>query len=211
MSQTEMMKGTTTLGLVCSDGVILATEKRATAGHLIAHKTTQKLFRIDDHMGLTVAGLVGDAQLLARWLQAEAELYHLKRGQPLSIKAASTLMANILNGRRMMPFWVQLLVGGTDADGGHVYSLDAAGGAIPVEFVTTGSGSPLVYGVLEDHFVSGLSLKEGAQLAIRALTAAMKRDSASGDGISLAAISKKGYQKYSDEEINQEKEAMGLD
>jgi len=206
-----MMKGTTTLGLVCSDGVILATEKRATAGHLIAHKTTQKLFRIDDHMGLTVAGLVGDAQLLARWLQAEAELYHLKRGQPLSIKAASTLMANILNGRRMMPFWVQLLVGGTDADGGHVYSLDAAGGAIPDEFVTTGSGSPMVYGVLEDHFVSGLSLKEGAQLAIRALTAAMKRDSASGDGISLAAISKKGYQKYSDEEINQEKEAMGLD
>ena len=211
MSQTEMMKGTTTLGLVCSDGVILATEKRATAGHLIAHKTTQKLFRIDEHMGLTVAGLVGDAQLLARWLQAEAELYRLKRGQPMTIKAASTLMANILNGRRMMPFWVQLLVGGTDQEGGHVYSLDAAGGAIPDEFVTTGSGSPMVYGVLEDHFQSGMNMKEGARLAIRALTAAMKRDSASGDGISLVAIDGKSYREYTLEEIQKEKTALGLD
>ena len=129
----------------------------------------------------------------------------------MTIKAASTLMANILNGRRMMPFWVQLLVGGQDQEGGHVYSLDAAGGAIPDEFVTTGSGSPMVYGVLEDHFKSGMKMKEGARLAVRALTAAMKRDSASGDGISLVAIDGKTYKEYTDAEIAKEKEALGLE
>lgn len=210
MSQTEMLKGTTTLGLVCSEGVVIATEMRATAGHLIAHKTTQKLFKIDEHLGLTVAGLVGDAQLLARWLQAEAELYRLKRNSPMTVKAASTLMANILNGRRMMPFWVQLLVGGIDSEGGHIYSLDAAGGAIPDEFTTTGSGSPMVYGVLEDHFKSKMTRKEGTELAVRALTSAMKRDSASGDGISMAYIDRKGYHAFTEADIAKIKTTLKL-
>ena len=162
-------------------------------GHLIAHKNTQKLFRINDHLGMTVAGLVGDAQMLARWLSAEVQLFELKRKRPMAVQAASTLMANIMNGRRYMPFWVQLLIGGVDDAGGHVYSLDAAGGSIPDTFTTTGSGSPFVYGVLEDHFHEGLSAAEGRELAIRALTVAMKRDSASGDGISLCTIDSSGY------------------
>ena len=193
MSEKELKKGTTTVGMVCHDGVVMATEMRATMGHLIAHKITQKLFRISDHIALTVAGLVGDAQMLARWLSAEVKLYELKRKQPMAVQAASTLMANIMNGRRYMPFWVQLLIGGVDRAGGHVYSLDAAGGSIPDTFTTTGSGSPFVYGVLEDHFREGLSVAEGRELAIRALTVAMKRDSASGDGISLCTIDSSGY------------------
>ena len=111
MSEKELKKGTTTVGMVCHDGVVMATEMRATMGHLIAHKNTQKLFRISDNMALTVAGLVGDAQMLARWLSAEGKLYERKRKQPMAVQAASTLMANIMNGRRYMPFWVQLLVG----------------------------------------------------------------------------------------------------
>ena len=193
LSEKELKKGTTTVGLVCQDGVVLATEMRATMGHLIAHKNTQKLFRINDHLGMTVAGLVGDAQMLARWLSAEVQLFELKRKRPMAVQAASTLMANIMNGRRYMPFWVQLLIGGVDNAGGHVYSLDAAGGSIPDTFTTTGSGSPFVYGVLEDHFQEGLSVAEGRELAIRALTVAMKRDSASGDGISLCTIDSSGY------------------
>ena len=193
LSEKELKKGTTTVGLVCQDGVVLATEMRATMGHLIGHKNTQKLFRINDHLGMTVAGLVGDAQMLARWLSAEVQLFELKRKRPMAVQAASTLMANIMNGRRYMPFWVQLLIGGVDGAGGHVYSLDAAGGSIPDTFTTTGSGSPFVYGVLEDHFHEGLSAAEGRELAIRALTVAMKRDSASGDGISLCTIDSSGY------------------
>ena len=196
-----MKKGTTTVGLVCTDGIVMATEMRATMGNLIGHKTTQKLFKISDNMALTVAGLVGDAQMLARWLSAEVKLYELKTGTTMSLRAASTLMANIMNGRRYMPFWVQLLLGGIDSEGGHVYSLDAAGGSIPDKFQTTGSGSPFVYGVLEDRFIEDLSVEQGKELGVRALTAAMKRDSASGDGISMCVIDSNGYHRVSPEDI----------
>ena len=201
MTEKDLKKGTTTLGLVCTDGIVMATEMRATMGNLIGHKTTQKLFKISDNMALTVAGLVGDAQMLARWLSAEVKLYELKTGTSMSLRAASTLMANIMNGRRYMPFWVQLLLGGIDSEGGHVYSLDAAGGSIPDKFQTTGSGSPFVYGVLEDRFMEDLSVEQGKELGVRALTAAMKRDSASGDGISMCVIDSNGYHKVSPEDI----------
>ena len=201
MTEKDLKKGTTTLGLVCVDGIVMATEMRATMGNLIGHKTTQKLFKISDNMALTVAGLVGDAQMLARWLSAEVKLYELKTGTTMSLRAASTLMANIMNGRRYMPFWVQLLLGGIDSEGGHVYSLDAAGGSIPDKFQTTGSGSPFVYGVLEDRFIEDLSVEQGKELGVRALTAAMKRDSASGDGISMCVIDSNGYHRVSPEDI----------
>ncbi len=201
MTERDLKKGTPALGLVCTDGIVMATEMRATMGNLIGHKTTQKLFQISDNMALTVAGLVGDAQMLARWLTAEVKLYELKTGTTMSLRAASTLMANIMNGRRYMPFWVQLLLGGIDSEGGHVYSLDAAGGSIPDKFQTTGSGSPFVYGVLEDRFIDDLSVEQGKVLGVRALTAAMKRDSASGDGISMCVIDSNGYHKVSPKDI----------
>jgi len=201
LTEKDLKKGTTTVGLVCTDGIVMATEMRATMGNLIGHKTTQKLFKISDNMALTVAGLVGDAQMLARWLSAEVKLYELKTGTTMSLRAASTLMANIMNGRRYMPFWVQLLLGGIDSEGGHVYSLDAAGGSIPDKFQTTGSGSPFVYGVLEDRFIDDLSVEQGKVLGVRALTAAMKRDSASGDGISMCVIDSNGYHKVSPKDI----------
>ena len=206
----ELKKGTTTLGIVCKDSVIMATEHRATMGTLIAHKTTKKLFKIDDNLGLTVAGLVGDAQVLARYLSAEVELYKLKRSTRISVKAASTLMANILSGRRYFPYWVALVIGGMDQEGGHVYSLDAAGGAIEDTYVTTGSGSPYVYGVLEDQYKEGLSTSDAVDIAIRALTAAMKRDSASGDGIDLAVINKKDFKPLKENEIAERKKKLGI-
>ncbi len=206
----NLLKGTTTVGLTCKDGVVIATEHRATMGTLIAHKKTQKLFKIDDNIGLTVAGLVGDAQVLARYLRAEAELYNMKQKNPMPIVAAATLMSNILNGRKFAPYYVQLIVAGIDKDGYHVYSLDAAGGSIPDDYVTTGSGSPYVYGVLEDHFKEGLTLDEGADLAIRALHMAMKRDSASGNGVSVALISSKGFKELTDDEINKKLTKMKI-
>jgi proteasome beta subunit len=206
----ELKTGTTTLGMVCKNCVVMASEHRATMGTLIAHKTTQKVFKIDNHLALTTAGLVGDAQLLARWLTAEAELYNLKRNSGMTVKAAATLMANILSGRRYFPYWVQLLVGGMDADGGHVYSLDAAGGAIPDNYITTGSGSPYVYGILEDYYKENMTPNEGIDLAIRAIHAAMKRDAASGNGIDVILIDKKGYQQMTEEKVAERIKKMGL-
>lgn len=210
MEDKELKTGTTTLGLVCKNSVVMASEHRATMGTLIAHKTTQKIFKIDEHLALTTAGLVGDAQLLARWLTAEAELYNLKRNQEMSVKAAATLMANILSGRRYFPYWVQLLVGGLDLDGGHVYSLDPAGGAIPDNYITTGSGSPYVYGILEDYYRENMAPNEGIDLAIRAVHTAMKRDAASGNGIDVISIDKKGYQEEAKDKIEQRIKKMDL-
>ena len=206
----DLKKGTTTLGIVCSDGIVIASERRATMGTLIAHKTTKKLYKIDEHLAITVAGLVGDAQLLARWLKAEAELYKLKHDKEMSTKAAAALMANIMARKGFFPFWVQLLICGVDKDGGHVYSLDPAGGCIPDKYVTSGSGSPYVYGVLEDQYKDEMSTEEGIDLAIRALNAAMKRDAVSGDGIDLAVITKTEFRELNDKEINERKAKMNL-
>jgi proteasome beta subunit len=206
----EVKTGTTTIGLVCKEGVVMATEMRATMGTMIAHKTTQKLFKIDDNLGLTVAGVVGDAQTLARYITAEVELYKLKRGQPMSVRSAATLTSNVLGGSRFYPYYVGLILGGIDREGGHVYALDMVGGAIPDDYVTTGSGSPYVYGVLEDHYEKGLLVNDGIDLAIRGLHAAMRRDSASGDGYSLASITKDGFVTYEEKDIQKRLAKMKL-
>jgi len=193
--------GTTTLGMVCKDGVVIATEKRATMGTLIAHKNTQKLYKIDEHLALATAGLVGDLQVLARYLNAEANLYRLKREARMPVKSAATLMSNILNQRKFYPYYVQLILGGYDNTGGHVYSLDAAGGAIPDKYTSAGSGSPYVFGVLEDNYRDDMTASEGVNLAVRAITAAMNRDSASGGMINVAVINEDGFKEIPEDEI----------
>jgi proteasome beta subunit len=193
--------GTTTLGMVCKDGVVIATEKRATMGTLIAHKNTQKLYKIDEHLALATAGLVGDLQVLARYLNAEANLYRLKREARMPVKSAATLMSNILNQRKFYPYYVQLILGGYDNTGGHVYSLDAAGGAIPDKYTSAGSGSPYVFGVLEDNYRDDMTAGEGVDLAVRAITAAMNRDSASGGMITVAVINEDGFKEIPENEI----------
>jgi proteasome beta subunit len=187
--------------MVCKDGIVIATEQRATMGTLIAHKTTKKLYKIDNHLALATAGLVGDLQTLARYLNAEANLYRLKRDNKIPVKSAATLMANILNQRKFAPYYVQLILGGYDSSGGSVYSLDAAGGAIPDKYTSAGSGSPYVFGVLEDNYHENLTMEEGIDIAIRAISAAMNRDSASGGMINIATISKDGFKEIPEDDI----------
>jgi len=209
MEEKDITKtGTTTLGMVCKDGVVMATETRATMGTLIAHKTTKKLYQIDEHLGLATAGLVGDLQILARYLNAEANLYRLKRDQKMPVKSAATLMSNILNQRKFYPYYVQLILAGFDNTGGHVFSLDAAGGAIPDKYTAGGSGSPYVYGVLEDNYKEGLSTDAGIDIAIRAINAAKNRDSASGGKINIAIITKDGFKEVTEEEIKKRIEKL---
>ena len=193
--------GTTTLGMVCKEGVVIATEQRATMGTLIAHKATKKLYKIDEHLALATAGLVGDLQVLARYLNAEANLYRLKRTVRMPVKSAATLMSNILNQRKFAPYYVQLILGGYDDTGGYVYSLDAAGGAIPDKYTAGGSGSPYVFGVMEDNYRDDMTADEGIDLAVRAITAAKNRDSASGGMINVAVITKEGFKEVPKEEI----------
>ncbi len=206
----RLLKGTTTIGLVCKDGIVLATERRATAGNLIANKSTQKLFKIDNNLGITVAGLVGDAQVLARYLKAEVALYRLRRGAQLTAEGAATLLANILSGNRMFPYYAWLILGGVDAKGGHVFSVDPAGGSIEDRFVSVGSGSTIAYGILEEGYSRDMSVADGVDLALRGLTAAMKRDSASGDGYTVHTITTKEYREFSEDEINKRLKALKI-
>ena len=208
---TEELKktGTTILGMVCKDGVVIVTERRATMGTLIAHKATKKLYQIDDHLAMATAGLVGDLQVLSRYLKAETKLYKLKRDIEMPVQSAATLMANILNQRKFYPYYVQLILGGWDSTGGHVFSLDAAGGSIPDKYTAGGSGSPYVFGVLEDSFKDDMTVNEGIDLALRAITAAMGRDSASGNGADVAVINEKEFKFISEDEIKKRLQKMG--
>lgn len=200
----EPLKGTTTVGLVFEDGVVLATEKRATMGYLIASKKAKKVYQIADRIGMTTAGGVGDAQQMARLMTVECSLYNIRRGRPMTVAAASTLLSNILNNNRYYPFYVQLLVGGVDESGPSVYSVDALGGATrEEEIVATGSGSPMAYGVLEDRFRKGMTRDEAVTLAVRAVRAAIKRDAGSGEGINVVVITRDEYREISDEEITE--------
>lgn len=192
----EYSKGTTTVGIVFDKGVVLATEQRATMGTMIASKRAKKVYKITDTIGMTTAGGVGDAQQLARLLQVECNLYQIRRDRTMTIGAAASLLSNVLNQNRMYPYYVQLLVGGVDENGPAIYSVDAMGGASPEDdIVATGSGSPFAYGVLEDRYQKNMDEKKAVELAIRALKSAMKRDSASGEGISIIVITADKYEE----------------
>ncbi len=190
----ESMKGTTTIGIVFKDGVILATEKRATMGYMIASKKAKKVYKVADRIGMTTAGGVGDAQQIARILTVECNLYQIRRTRSITVGASATMLSNYLNQNRYFPYYVQLLVGGIDENGPSVYSVDAMGGATKEEeIVATGSGSPMAYGVLEDRFHKDMNEDEAIDIAVRALKSAMKRDAGSGEGIQVVVITKDKY------------------
>ena len=192
--------GTSTLGITFDGGVVVGADHRATMGHFIANKSVQKLFKISDSVALTTAGLVGHAQSLSRTLAAELTLYELKHGKPMTVTGAATLTANILVGR---PHYVQLLIVGVDESGSSVYSIDSAGGSIPDSYCATGSGSPYMYGVLEDQFSEGMSKDDALKVAAKSLLASAQRDAASGNGMALAVITAKGgVEQLSEDEVS---------
>jgi len=198
----EPMKGTTTVGLIFKDGVVLATDKRATMGYFIASKNAKKVYQIADRIGMTTAGGVGDAQQLVRVMTVECNLHNVRRGKSMTVGAASTLLSNILNNNRYFPYYVQLLVGGMDETGAHLFSVDAMGGATKEDdVVATGSGSPTAYGILEDRYKPGMNEEDAVSLGVRAVRAAMKRDVATGEGVSAVVITKDSYREIPEEEL----------
>jgi len=202
MNDENILKGTTTVGLKCKDGVVFATERRATMGNLIAHKAAQKIFKIDDHIGATIAGGVGDAQSLMKYISAEVALYRLRHGVRISVESAATLTANILHSSRFYPFFVQTLLGGVDNNGPALFSLDPAGGTMEDNVVSTGSGSPVAYGLLEDRYNEYIDVEEGIDIAVRAIQSAMERDAFSGNGILVAVVTEEGFKMLPEEEVN---------
>lgn len=194
--------GTTTLGIIARNGVVIAAEKKATIGYMVDSKVARKVYKLDDHIGLTIAGSVGDAMAIVRMLTAQFKLFKMERG-PITVKAAATLLSNILHGNKYFPYYNQFIIAGHDVRGPQVYSLDPVGGGSNLDkYYSTGSGSPFAYGVLEADFKENISTDEAVALAVKALKSAVSRDIASGGkGFTVVIIDSNGYRELSDQEI----------
>jgi len=194
-----VLKGTTTIGVVCKDGIILASDTRVTMGFYVAHKHGKKIYKIDDHLAMTIAGSLADAQRTVDILTANAQLYKLNMSRPLPVSSAARLISNLLFSARYAPLQTQVLIGGVDDTGPHVFSLDPFGSLTEEKCVATGSGSPIAYGILEDKYKEDVSVKEFLPIIVKAVNSAMKRDAASGDSFNVAVIDEKGYRELTDE------------
>jgi len=195
-----ILKGTTTVGVICRDGVILASDTRVTMGFFVAHHKGKKIYRIDDHLAMTISGNVADAQRAVEILRVNAQLYRLNTARPMPVSSAARLIANLLFSSRYAPLIAQVLIGGMDDSGSHVFSIDPFGSITEEKCVATGSGSPIAYGVLEDKYKQEVAIKDMLPIVVRAVDSAMKRDSASGDSFDVSVIDKKGYRELTERE-----------
>ncbi len=199
--QKKVKTGTTTVGITTKDAVVLAAERKATMGYLVASQDAEKIHKISNRIGMTIAGMVGDAQTLIKYIRAEMKIYELREEKEMSTEAASALLANILYSRRFYPYIVQLVLAGYDKKP-DLFTLSPDGSSMKEKFFSTGSGSPIAFGVLENEFEEGMELAKAKRLAARAVRAATRRDIASGgSGIDMVVISKSGYKKIDDEEV----------
>src|SRR6476660_5848740 len=195
----QIKKGTTTCALTCVDGVVLAADTRASAGFFIADKHVMKIQKIDHHIGLTIAGGVADAQNLVDIMRYNANIYRITNKELMPVKSASRLCSNVLFNQRYFPYYVQIIVAGYDKEGGQIYNIDLFGSMTSEKFISTGSGSPVAYGYLESEFKEGLGVNDAYKIAIRAIAAAIRRNTGTGDGINTVIIDKDGYRELSKE------------
>lgn len=203
----NMLKtGTTTVGIVCKDGIVLAADKRATAGTMIVDKRADKVHVISDDFAVTIAGGVSDAQLLIKLFRAELKLKEVRTNKRPSAKEAANLLGGLLfaNIRRpsMLPGIAHFLMGGKDMEGLHLYDLFPDGSVTRVrDFISSGSGSVFAYGVLETQFKEGMPVAEGVKLAVKSINTALQRDSASGNGVDVVVVSDKDIKRVLQKEV----------
>jgi proteasome beta subunit len=184
--------GATTVGISCKDGVVLASEKRISYGYTIMSKAGKKVFLINGRIGIAFAGLISDAQAILRRLSAEVKLYELDYHSKMSVKSAAKLLSNILYSQRGFPAFAETIVGGVDQEGHKLFILDPLGSLIEDKFAALGTGGALAISVIEQEYKDEMSIKDGKELAVKAVKAAISRDIASGDGVDVVIISKEG-------------------
>lgn len=196
----KILHGTTTVGIKAKDGVILCADMRASAGYFIANNNTMKIQKIDEHAGMTMAGGVADAQNITDILRYHANLHRIQKQEPIPIKSLTRLTSLIFHQNRGYPFIADILVGGYDKTGPDLYNIDMFGSVEKKTFVTTGSGSPVAYGLLEEEFHENLSVEDAKIIALRAVKAAITRNIGTGDGINLAILDKDGFRLLTNEQ-----------
>ena len=195
----KILHGTTTVGIKASDGVVLCADMRASAGYFIANNNTMKIQKIEQHAGLTLAGGVADAQNIVDVLRYHANVHRIQNQEPIPIKSLARLTSLMFHQNRGYPFIADILVGGYDNQGPQLFNIDMFGSVEEKNYVTTGSGSPVAYGLLEEEYKDNLTLDEAKLIALRAVKAAITRNIGTGDGINVALIDKNGFQLLDNE------------
>src|ERR687896_1112307 len=182
-SYTTIREMTTIVGIKTKEGVVLGSDKRASKGFFIGSKITQKITKIDDTLSVAIAGQLSDADYIVKLVKAERNLIELRRGFPVTVKESARLIANqAYSGlKNYQPYFVELLVGGVDQEGGHVFVADMSGAITGEEFASSGSGSPIAYGVLESLYHKEITNEQAQAVATKAVAAAMERDPGSGN------------------------------
>lgn len=183
----SVLHGTTTVGLKLRDSVVIAADKRASQGYFIAHKGVRKILKIDDHIVMSIAGLVADAQILASQLQYLARKHRYEEGVPVSVKTLVSYLGLLLNTYKYFPFEVQLLVGGYDMEP-RLYAVQWFGDYVEENYAVTGSGSPIAVGLIENRYSPDMNVEEAVKLAVEAIKASTRRDVFSGEGVDVAVV-----------------------
>lgn len=183
------MHGTTTVGLKLRDSVVVAADKRASQGYFIAHKRVRKIVKIDDHVVMSIAGLVADAQILASQLQYLARKYRYEGGIPVPVRTLVSYLGLLLNTYKYFPFEVQLIVGGYDTES-RLYAVQWFGDYTEENYTVTGSGSPVAVGLIESRYSPNMSVEDAVKLALDAIRTSTRRDVFSGEGVDVAVVRK---------------------
>lgn len=193
LDMSELPIGATAVGIVFDSGVVLAAEKRIAYGFTLMSKAGKKVFRITDRIGFACAGLMADMQTIARIMAAEIKLYELESGHEMLVRSAAKLLSQILfSSSRQQPYITEVIVGGVDRTGPHLFVLDPIGSLIEDKYVALGSGAKIAIGILESNYKEGIDEKSARDLAILSVKTAISRDTISGDGIDLLLITTKG-------------------
>ncbi len=206
MEDSMLKTGTTTVGILCKDGVVIAADMRATAGHMIVDKRAEKVHILSDDFACTIAGTVSDAQLIIKLIKAELKLKEVRTYKKPSAKEAANLLGGILysNIRRMsmLPGIAHFLLAGKDATGVHLYDLFPDGSVTKIsDFISSGSGSVFAYGVLETQYKKDMSTDDAVHLAVKSVNTAIQRDSASGNGIDVVVVTEKEIKRVMHKEL----------
>ena len=203
-----LKSGTTIVGIVCKDGVVMASDRQSTAGTIVMDKDSEKIRIINDFLAFAGTGMVSDIQRSIKIAGAELRLKELHAKSRPSVRNGASLIATIIYGSirqpAMLQFMVGSLVGGVNEDGTtELYTIDPSGGIKKVKDYDAnfGSGMPYVLGLLERQYKKGISVKEAVDLAVEAIKSSTQRDVGSGHGIDVFAITKEGIKKVVDQEI----------
>src|SRR2546422_23394 len=176
MGEEPYMPGATTVGVVCKDGVLLASERRYSYGTFVMSKSAKKMFKITDNIGVACAGIIGDMQVLTREVLAYMNIFRYERGREATVRNTAKVMVNILSSRRMFPFLAQTIIAGVDMGKPDLYVLDPIGSVLGDKFAAVGTGAEVAMGVLEAEYRDGLSVEEAKPIVMRAGRAAFARD-----------------------------------